>query len=115
MYNTLDAAGLSVSPHQKDFLPYSNIAENILRAITSSRKTVIVLSPAFLDSKWCMYEFNMARMEGIHEIARESIRISGEMRECLESESYLAYPKEEEERPYFWEILTRALTDNRHG
>ena len=127
MYNKLDAAGLSICLHQKDFLPGSYIAENILRAIKSSRKTVIVLSPAFLDSKWCMYEFNMARMEGIYGRDGESIvfvvmyeeidtsRISEEMRECLESESYLAYPQEEEERPYFWEMLTRPLTDIRNG
>ena len=127
MYNGLDAAGISMCLHQKDFLPGTYIAENILRAIKSSRKTVIVLSPAFLDSKWCMYEFNMARMEGIYGRDGESIvfilmyeeidisRISEEMRECLESESYLAYPQEEEENPYFWEMLTRALKDNRNG
>ena len=126
MYNTLDAAGLSVCLHQKDFLPGSYIAENILRAIKNSRKTVIVLSPAFLDSKWCMYEFNMARMEGIYGRDGESIvfvlmyeeidmsRISEEMRECLESESYLAYPQEEEERPYFWEMLSRSLKEKKN-
>ena len=126
MYNKLDAAGLSICLHQKDFIPGTYIAENILRAIKSSRKTIIVLSPAFLDSKWCMYEFNMARMEGIYGrgesilfvVMFEEInifRISDEMRECLESESYLAYPQEEEERLYFWEMLTRSLTYIRNG
>ena len=69
----------------------------------------------------------MARMEGMYGRDGESIvfvvmheeidisRISEEMRECLESESYLAYPQEEEEIPYFWEMLTRALTDHRNG
>ena len=51
MYNTFDAVGVSMCLHQKDFLPGTYIADNILRAIKSSRKTVIVLSPAFLDSK----------------------------------------------------------------
>ena len=126
MYNNLDEMGISMCLHQKDFLPGSYIAENILRAIKSSRKTVIILSPAFLDSKWCMYEFNMARMEGLYGRNGESIifivmyeeiditRITDEMRECLESESYLSYPKEEEERPYFWEMLTRTLSDTRN-
>ena len=121
MYQILQEAGLSMCLHQKDFLPGSYISENILRAIRSSRKTVIVLSPAFLDSKWCMYEFNMARMEGIYGRNGESIifvvmyeeidvlQISGEMRDCLESESYLAYPQEQEERPYFWKMLARSL------
>ena len=110
--------------HQKDFLPGSYIAENILKAIKRSRIILTVLSPAFLDSKWCMYEFNMARMEGIYGRDGENVvfvvmyeeidisRISEEMRECLESESYLAYPQEE--RHYFWEMLIPSLLGNRN-
>ena len=74
-----------------------------------------------------MYEFNMTRMEGLYGRDGVSIvfvamyeeidisRISEEMRECLESESYLAYPQEEEERPHFWEMFTRTLIDHKNG
>ena len=121
MYNHLKEAGLSMCLHQKDFLPGHDIAGNIVHAVRNSRITLVVLSPAFLESKWCIYEFNMARMEGIY--SREGGNViyvvmyqpvdmsvmSPEMRECFESESYSQYPQDEEERPYFWHMLVRAL------
>ena len=121
LFQKLEEAGLSLCLHQKDFLPGSYIAENILEAIRKSRKTVVVLTNEFLQSKWCMYEFNMARMESIYSRGDENIifvvkfgdfditRASPELRECLESESYLAYPKNENERPYFWQMLVASL------
>ena len=121
MYNELKEAGLSLCLHQKDFLPGQAIAENIVQAVRNSRMTLVVLSPDFLKSKWCIYEFNMARMESIY--SREGITVvfvvmyesvdltlmSAEMRDCLESESYLAYPTEEQEKSYFWRVLKQAL------
>ena len=124
MFRKLEEAGLQLCLHQKDFLPGNDIAENILQAIRSSKMTLIVLSPAFLGSKWCMYEFNMARMERIYSRDGENILfivmyedvdmslVSIEMRECLESESYLAYPQDEAEMPYFWRMLRQALCGN---
>ena len=121
MYNMLNEAGLSMCLHQKDFLPGHDIAGNILQAIRKSRITLVVLSPSFLESKWCIYEFNMARMESIYSREGENViyaimyqpidlmLASPEMRECFESESYSQYPDVEEERPYFWQMLIRAL------
>ena len=121
IYNQLKEAGLSLCLHQKDFLPGHDIAGNIVQAVRNSKITLIVLSPAFLQSKWCIYEFNMARMEGIYSREGENViyvvmykpvdvtLVSAEMRECLESESYSPYPDTEEEKPYFWRMLIRAL------
>ena len=121
MYNQLEEAGLSVCLHQKDFIPGRAIIENIVHAVRSSKITLIVLSPAFLQSKWCIYEFNMARMEGIYSREGENViyvvmfkpvdvtLVSLEMRECFESDSYSPYPETEEERPYFWRMLIRAI------
>ena len=121
MYNRLKEAGLSMCLHQKDFLPGHDIAGNIVHAVRNSRITLVVLSPAFLESKWCIYEFNMARMEGIYSREGENVIyvimyqavdmtvVSPEMRECFESESYSQYPNAEEEWPYFWHMLVRAL------
>ena len=113
--------GLSLCIHQRDFLPGHYITENILQAITESKKTVILLSPSFLKSKWCIYEFNMARMESIYSREDENVvfaimfeaidmtYISLEMRRCLESESFLKFPTKESEIPYFWQMLKQAL------
>ena len=121
LFEKLEAAGLSLCLHQKDFLPGSYIAENILQAIRKSRMTVIILTNEFLQSKWCMYEFNMARMENIYSRGDENIifvvkfgefditRASPELQACLESESYLSYPEDVDERPYFWQILMTSL------
>ena len=123
MYNQLKEAGLSLCLHQKDFLPGHDIAENIVQAVRNSQITLVVLSPAFLQSKWCIYEFNMARMESIYSRDGENViyvvmykpvdvaLVSPEMRECFESESYSPYPQAEEERFYFWRMLIRALGD----
>ena len=121
MYNKLKESGLSLCLHQKDFIPGRPIGENIAHAVRNSKITLVVLSPEFLESKWCMYEFNMARMEGIYSREGENVicvlmykavnvaLVSPEMRECFESESYSSYPNTEEERPYFWQMLIRAV------
>ena len=127
LFQMLDEAGLSLCLHQKDFLPGNYIAENILQAIQKSRITVIILSNDFLESKWCMYEFNMARMESIYSRNSENIlfvvkyedfditRVTPELQECLECDSYLQYPQDENERPYFWRMLIQALRIPNHS
>ena len=117
--------GFSLCIHQRDFLPGHYIAENILQAITESKMTVILLSPSFLKSKWCIYEFNMARMESIYSREGENVvfvimyedidmaYISLEMQRCLESESFLKFPTDESEVPYFWQMLKQALGGSR--
>ncbi|CAI9715649.1 toll-like receptor 4 [Octopus vulgaris] len=52
--------------HHRDFPAGKQIAENILFAIQSSRKCLILLSRNFLASEWCMFEYNMAKMECVH-------------------------------------------------
>ena len=116
--------GLSLCVHQRDFLAGNYIAENILEAIKSSRMTVILLTDKFLKSKWCMYEFNMARMESIYSRDGENVifcimlekierkHISRELLECLEKETFLEYPDDQNDKPYFWEMLKAALSSN---
>ena len=116
-----EEAGFSLCVHQRDFIPGHYIAENILQAIKDSKLTIVLLSPNFLQSKWCIYEFNMARMESIYSRDGENTvfvvmyddidmtYISHEMRQCLESESFLKFPDDESEMQYFWHMLKDAL------
>ncbi|CAG2215888.1 CD282 [Mytilus edulis] len=48
--------------HDRDFVPGKFIADNIIDTIKVSRKIVFVVSRSFLDSEWCQYELDMARM-----------------------------------------------------
>ena len=119
-----EKCGLPLCVHQRDFLPGNYIAENILQAIKNSRMIVIVLSNHFLQSKWCIYEFNMARMESIYSRNGENVifcimyedidtkHLSPELIQHLEHETFLKYPQDEHEKPYFWEMLKRALSNN---
>ncbi|XP_062607109.1 toll-like receptor 4 [Saccostrea cucullata] len=51
--------------HQRDFIPGTDIADNITNAIHNSQRTVCMLTSDYLGSYWCNYEMNMARMEAI--------------------------------------------------
>lgn len=61
-----EKSNLRLCLHSRDFIPGTDIADNIVNAIHQSRRTLCVLSSHFFDSYWCMYELNMARMESIY-------------------------------------------------
>ncbi|XP_061165672.1 toll-like receptor 4 [Saccostrea echinata] len=52
--------------HDRDFIPGTGIMDNITNAIHCSRRTVCIMTSHFLNSYWCMFELNMARMETIY-------------------------------------------------
>ncbi|KAK3103128.1 hypothetical protein FSP39_016715 [Pinctada imbricata] len=108
--------------HQRDFIPGFEIGENITNAIHRSRKTICVISSNYLNSHWCKFEFNMARMENIysrngnnclmfilyHPLRSDQIPL--DMMYMMESQSYIEYPNEEQERMAFWVKLKDAIT-----
>ena len=53
--------------HARDFLPGDPLLEAITDAIHNSRKTIIVLSPSYLDSEWCYYETQQAWLRLLNE------------------------------------------------
>lgn len=107
--------------HERDFTAGEYVCDNILKAITNSRKTLIVLSEDFLKSKWCMYELNMARMEAISRgksaicvIRKERIptqKMSLELLDVLQHQTYMDYPQDENLQETFWERLVMALRE----
>lgn len=114
--------GLRLNIHQRDFVPGKDIATNITSSIQRSRKTIIILSRNFLKSKWCMFEFNMARMEEIYSreetnsmlflILFETIpvsKMSHQILEVVERQSYIEYPNEEQGNVVFWDKVARSL------
>ncbi|KAK3099164.1 hypothetical protein FSP39_000373 [Pinctada imbricata] len=52
---------LQVCVHHKDFIAGVPIAEEILRCIDSSRKSVFVITRNFLASEWSLFEMDIAR------------------------------------------------------
>ncbi|KAH3699512.1 hypothetical protein DPMN_074468 [Dreissena polymorpha] len=113
----LETDGVSLCIHHRDFLPGNSISGNIIRAIQSSRKTIVILSEAFLRSTWCMYEFNMARMESLYSredqvflvfVMLENVshnKMQLEMLRWIQEKSYIEYTNDEEGQRMFWERL----------
>ena len=56
----LEETGLKVCVDYRDFVPGAAIMENITRAITESKVTILVLTPNYVESKWCHYETRYA-------------------------------------------------------
>ncbi|XP_062609908.1 toll-like receptor 4 [Saccostrea cucullata] len=110
-----ESRGLRLCLSKRDFRPGTEIAANITEAITKSRKTIIILSNHFLNSYWCMYEFNMARMESIYtrngkhvlfmvmyrHVTAKMLPLS--MLALVESHSYIEYPDDPQGNIVFWD------------
>ncbi|KAM9324974.1 uncharacterized protein PAF06_001088 [Gastrophryne carolinensis] len=52
--------GLKICFHERDFVPGKTIIDNMIECIQSSQKTVRVLSPDFVRSRWCLFETNLS-------------------------------------------------------
>ncbi|XP_062584584.1 toll-like receptor 4 [Saccostrea cucullata] len=106
-------------PQQEGLPARTEIAGNITEAITKSRKTIIILSNHFLNSYWCMYEFNMARMESIYtrkenvlfmvmyrHVTAKMLPLS--MLALVESRSYIEYPDDPQGNVVFWDKVAET-------
>ncbi|XP_063448354.1 toll-like receptor 4 [Mytilus trossulus] len=108
--------------HKRDFLAGNDIATNITSAIHNSRKTVVILSQHFLQSDWCLFEFNMAKMESIYSRSKENIillvfleqmspnDLPLNILELIQSKSYIEYPNDEYGDVVFWDKLKETLS-----
>ncbi|CAG2197390.1 unnamed protein product [Mytilus edulis] len=108
--------------HCRDFLPGEEITTNITNAIHQSGKTICLISKAFLESYYCNFEFNMARMESIHGrngeqmlflIFYEQVKpqeLPLVMLELIDRKSYIEYPNDEQGNVVFWAKIKESLS-----
>ncbi|XP_071109000.1 toll-like receptor 4 [Haliotis cracherodii] len=111
--------GLRMCIHHRDFLPGEPIASNIVNAIDKSRKTLIVLSPAFLKSDWCVFEYHIAlqsrvnrRQDNLLILMYEHVPVKDvprEMAVLLSNNSYLEYNTDVYGRDAFWQNLVESV------
>ncbi|KAL3848110.1 hypothetical protein ACJMK2_018989 [Sinanodonta woodiana] len=102
----LEAEGLHVCIHHRDFMPGQPISTNIAHAIHCSRRTVVLLDDDYLSSYWCMYELNMVRMESIYSRRGENIlvlvlkdgidkcKLPLELMDIIHSNTYIELPQD---------------------
>ena len=111
--NMEQSKGLTLHIPERDFVAFEFITSNIIKAIQSCRKTVVILSDDFLKNKWCMFGMNMAYMEGVY-TGRDVLCIlmfpgvptssmSLEVMSMIRSKRYLEFPDNDEDEIGFWE------------
>ncbi|XP_071088044.1 toll-like receptor 4 [Haliotis cracherodii] len=103
----------------RDSIPGAPISENIIDGIRRSRKTVLLLSRAFLKKKWCRYELHMANMESVstgrsvmvimmlEDIPNKDIPL--EILYDIQKSRFLDYPKTSNGLELFWANVTAAI------
>ncbi|XP_050095980.1 toll-like receptor Tollo [Anopheles aquasalis] len=102
--------------HYRDFPVGAYIADTILQAVESSRRTIMVLSENFIKSEWCRFEFKSAHHQVLRDRRRRLIVIllgevpqkdlDPDIRLYLKTNTYLQWGDK-----LFWEKLRFALPD----
>ena len=95
--------------------------EQIFISVQRSRRTIIVLSKSFLESRWSLTEFRIAHIKAsttenvwviviLYNITIEEVikNVDQELRAYLINNTYVKW-----DDPYFWTKLKRALGKKR--
>ena len=105
--------------HARDFIPGTPLLEAITEAIHNSRKTIIVLSPSYLDSEWCYFEMQHAWLRLLNEgqdviilVLLEPIpevKMTMWLRQFLCKKGYLRWPKDRASQKLFFRCLREMI------
>ncbi|XP_038046200.1 neogenin-like [Patiria miniata] len=129
----LEQDGYRVCVHYRYFLPGKSIIDNISDAVHRSRKTLLLLSPGFIESEWCCYEFQAALSQMLH-LQTDLIpvifkdlgpqeNLSPDLQTILRTLSYVTWPgaiqggryQTQEDLDCFWSLLWQSLPANPLG
>jgi hypothetical protein len=107
--------------HHRDFPAGYLLEEIIVDRIGKSRKTILLLTPKFIQSEWCEFEYSMARNQlfrnGRDVIIAVILRplradsINRRLRTLLEKKLYIEWVDNDPDgQELFWRKLNDALT-----
>lgn len=126
MVHHLEEEGaLKICLPNRDFSPNVRTYGSITRAIHNSKKIICIVTEAFLEDRWCMYQLQMAEEDRVHREDSDCIvfiffsppseeDLRGVDRSLflvslIEQRSYALFPKIEAERALFWQKLVDVL------
>ena len=105
--------------HARDFVPGTNLFDSITDAIHQSRKSIVILSPSYVDSELCYFEAQHAWKRLLEEgrdvlimillepIPEEKMTIW--IRQILCKKGYLRWPHGRAEQLLFWRCVREKL------
>ncbi|XP_060591636.1 uncharacterized protein LOC132746478 [Ruditapes philippinarum] len=111
--------GLRLWVADRNSIPGTSVAENIIHGIYNSRKSVLLIDKDYLKDNWCDYEMNMAHLEAIEakrkliilvlmeHILPENLPIS--IMNFLRNERSLEYPEDHQDLDLFWTNLADEI------
>ena len=125
MASTSDASYTSITRqlklcvHHRDFVPGNTIEANITESIQCSRKTLIVLCQSFVDSGWCQFEMQMAKLNTFEKkrsnivvVVLEPVPLklmNPSLQILLRRTTFIEWPFSPVHRDEFWERLKFSL------
>ena len=108
----------------RDFVLGGCILEAILEGVGQSHKTMMILSPNFVESEWCHYEMQSAQLSLFHEgrdvlvlVLLEEIpdsKLPLLLRRILCSKNTLKWPSDKVGQDLFWRRLREELKKPSH-
>lgn len=112
--------------HYRDFIPGVAIAANIIQeGFHRSRKVIVVVSRHFIQSRWCIFEYEIAQTwqflssrSGIifivlEKVEKSLLRQQVELYRLLSRNTYLEWENNALGRHIFWRRLKKALLDGK--
>ena len=103
----------------RDFIGGQPLFETISERIEQSRKTILVLTPKFLESNWCKFEMEQAQILLFEQernvlvlVLLENIperKITLPLRKVLCKKRYLKWPEDRIGQDLFWQRLREEL------
>ncbi|XP_070195602.1 uncharacterized protein [Littorina saxatilis] len=122
LFPKLTEMKFKVCVHQKDFIAGETIANNIIDAVDNSRRTILVVTPDFIRSEFCRFEYQQAQYQMIkqrqriipivlRDVAEEKKNMDATLRSILETITYLDYPQDEDPKKLekFWKRLELSM------
>ncbi|XP_033104978.1 interleukin-18 receptor accessory protein-like [Anneissia japonica] len=119
----LEEFGYKVCVHYKHFVGGKTIIENINESISNSHMTIIVLSPAFVESVWCKFEFQSASTQMpnfentvipvMFDDVTHLANLDKTLQDLLKRVNYITWPRncenDDANERQFWKLLRKAL------